>query len=792
MQSLPPALQPLAAYRQFIAYQLVPDASRPGKTFKYPVSIHSGKRHDAHDPAIWHTHDEVSAWVGARLDYGCGFVFTDNDPFFFLDLDDCLQPDGQWSPVVHDLCRRFPGAAVEVSQSGRGLHIFGTGEAPRPRRAKGVGFDLYTEARFAALTGAQAQGSAATDHTAALAALVTDYLQAGENEQDEGWWSAEPAEGWTGYEDDEELVRVALRSVSAASAFGGRASFADLWYADEDRLTACYPPDQGHGGYDSSAADAALAQHLAFHTGKNAQRMLDLMQRSALEREKWERPDYLPRTIRKACSLQVEVFKRREVQPPAATYERERAAAARADSEASYTMPVPERVVGSTYLSPDDQMRLFAGCCYASEPHKILTPDGYLYSSEQFNALFGGYTYIMDDEGARKVRNAFECFTQSQAVRFPKTRGVCFKPDKPPGAVVHTGGRSRVNTYVPIAVPREPGDVQPFMDHLAKMLPNEQDRMTLLAYMAACVQHQGVKFQWAPLIQGVEGNGKTLLALCVAEAIGARYVHWPLAKDIDNTFNSWLWGNIFYAVDEIFIEETSAHVLETLKPMITANRGGIQITQKGVDQTTQDICGNFFFLTNHRNAIKLKLNDRRVAPFFTAQQKRSDLARDGMDYAYFQALIGWFEDGGYAKVSEFLHTWAIPYELNPMHHSRKPHTSTTGEALEAGQGRVEQEVLEAIDAGTSGFQGGWISSTALAGLLERMRVNLPKARYKEMMAELGYELHPRLTDGRVNQLVVPDNNKPRLYVRTGSGLEMITDPKLVAEAYQAAQLGMGQ
>lgn len=790
MQVLPPALQPFAAYRQFIAYQLVPDASRPGKTFKYPVSVHTGKRHDAHDPSIWHSHDEISAWVGERADYGCGFVFTEHDPFFFLDLDDCLQPDGQWSPVVHDLCRRFPGAAIEVSQSGRGLHIFGTGVAPRPRKAKGAGFDLYTEARFAALTGIQAQGNAATDHTPGLAALVAEYLAA--DAYEEGEWTTEPVEGWTGFEDDDELLRVALRSISAASAFGGRASFADLWDANAERLAACYPPDQGGEGYDGSAADAALAQHLAFHTGKNAQRMLELMERSALRRDKWERPDYLTRTIRKACAQQLEVFKRREMQqPPVASYEKERVAGGREAHEAAVRMPTAQRIQGNTYLGPEDQMKLFAGCCYVSEPHRILSPDGYLYSSEQFNAYFGGYTFIMDNEGNRKVRKAWECFTESQAVQFPKTRGVCFKPNLPPGAIIDDGGRARVNTYVPIAVPRQSGDVQPFLDHMAKMLPDETDRLTLLAYMAACVQHQGHKFQWAPLIQGVEGNGKTLLALCVAEAVGARYVHWPLAKDIDNTFNSWLWGNVFYAVDEIFIEETSSHVLETLKPMITANRGGIQITQKGVDQTTQDICGNFFFLTNHRNAIKLKLNDRRVAPFFTAQQKREDLVRDGMDWAYFQRLIGWFEDGGYAKVSEFLHTWPIPREVDPRYHSRKPHTSTTSEALEAGQGRIEQEILEAIETGTVGFLGGWVSSTALAAMLERMRINLPKARYREIMESLGYVLHPALAGGRVNQIVAPDNNKPRLYVRAGSAQSEISDPKAAAEAYQSAQLGLG-
>jgi hypothetical protein len=67
------------------------------------------------------------------------------------------------------------------------------------------------------------------------------------------------------------------------------------------------------------------------------------------------------------------------------------------------------------------------------------------------------------------------------------------------------------------------GDVSLFLAHMKKILPIPRDRSILLAYMAAVVQHQGVKFQWAPLIQGVEGNGKTLFSRCVAEAVGVRY-----------------------------------------------------------------------------------------------------------------------------------------------------------------------------------------------------------------------------------------------------------------------------
>ena len=64
------------------------------------------------------------------------------------------------------MCQAFAGAAVEVSQSGRGLHIFGTGTIP-PHACKNIeqGMELYHEGRFVLLSGNQASGNAASDHS---------------------------------------------------------------------------------------------------------------------------------------------------------------------------------------------------------------------------------------------------------------------------------------------------------------------------------------------------------------------------------------------------------------------------------------------------------------------------------------------------------------------------------------------------------------------------------------------------------------------------------------------------
>ena len=127
MITLPEALAPLANYKQFIVYVLVPSKTRPGKTDKFPINHLTLKVENAHNPEIWtdvNTAIQVAKLYGK--DYGVGFVLTKDDPFYFVDIDSCLEADNvTWSPVANSLMTMLPGAAVEVSQSGRGLHIIG-------------------------------------------------------------------------------------------------------------------------------------------------------------------------------------------------------------------------------------------------------------------------------------------------------------------------------------------------------------------------------------------------------------------------------------------------------------------------------------------------------------------------------------------------------------------------------------------------------------------------------------------------------------------------------------------
>ncbi len=631
------------------------------------------------------------------------------------------------------------------------------------------------------LTGSGAIGDAGADFSHLLPSLVAQYFPPDANGGVAQEWTTEARVEWRGPTSDDELIKRALRSQSTAAAFGGRASFADLWTANIDALSRCYPDPVR--AYDASSADAALAQHLSFWTGANCERIDRIMRQSALVRDKWDRSSdpYLERTILGAVGRQFEVLTDKAPEPVAGTPD---SPAPSATNEP----PKPTMVTGSTFVNNDLQLEMFAGCVYIRDLHRVLVPGGNMLKPEQFKVAYGGYTFTMDTANEKTTRDAWEAFTQSQAYRCPRADSPCFRPDQPPGAIIQRGGQTFVNTYWPVEVPRKVGDAAPFLDHLRRVLPDERDRLILLCYMAACVQHKGVKFQWAPLLQGVEGNGKTLFTRCIAEAVGRRYVHWPKASKLAAQFNSWMLGKVFYGVEDIYLPDSRAEVFEELKPMITGG-DGLEIEGKGVDQISADVCGNFMLNSNHKDAVRKTQNDRRICILFCAQQQAEDLKRDGMDGDYFPKLYDWLRGDGYAIVSELLHSFPIPDEYNPATScQRAPVTTSTSLAIAASTGGVEQEVHEAIAQGLPGFCGGWISSIQLDRLLERLGVarRVTHSKRKEMLEALGYAYHPALVEGRVNNLVLPDGGKPRLFVHKDSQARAIQGAAEAAKAYEQA------
>ncbi len=767
MNPWPSAYDALAEFDQWILWRPVPSAVRPGKVDKKPTNPATGKNQFGYlDPPAWMSATEAYA-AAERTGHKVGFVLTREDPFAFIDLDECRDGAG-WNAAANTIVAATSGALVEVSQSQRGLHIIGHHSACPDHAIDVKGFGgLYRHRRFIAL-GHDAYGDSGHDITEPLELIASKYFVPQVHACVP--LSCGPDKGCTGPTDDDELIR---RACKAKPDFDDTCPFKSLWRANEKDLCKFF----GDGdGYDASAADAALIRHLAFWTCRDGERIMRLLMRDdcKLYRAKWtDRSDYLQKfTIPRILARTTRIHDRKpaELKP-----EVEEATGIR-------------RRTNYQLMPPDAQIEHFEGCHYVRSVDRIITPRGELLDRSRFKATFGGYVFGLDDTATNTTRDAWEVYTQSQAIDYPQADSLCFLPARENTTLHKIDGDQVANTWVHCATESIEGDASPFVAHVQKILPEGQDAAIVMAWMSAAVQYQGKKFDWCPVVQGVPGNGKSTLGRCLRAAIGNKHVSEPSPKAIfSDSFNEWLATSILVIVNDVFIPPGESRAMDVIKPMITENYA--MIRRMRCAGATERICANFFMTANRKDAIPKSENDRRFAVLFCAQQTVQDLARDGMGEGdpYFRNLNDWLDSGGFAIVSHYLAHYPIPDALDPTKGCRRaPRTSSHAEAISEGRSPATHAIAESMEAGILGCRGGWMSSIRATRALLDLRIPCGTRAVGVAAHELGMVPCPGLVRGRSRRTIKSEGGRPVLYVtpELARYLDGVIDP---VQEYEVAQ-----
>lgn len=332
------ALGGMVAIPQWFVWKL--QKSKPGSLkydLKTPVSS-SGANIDAQVSENWQTFEHALMQRNAmRLrekgsaKYTLGFMFTQDCGFWFYDIDGCVEGGAANHHVATEYAA-LTGCFFEYSSSETGVHFIGrntqgveTGKnadgvsvgRTRPVAGHANNIEFYTQSRGVAfgLTDvaygcadvAAPQGWIDNMINVVLAepvrqAVEGDYIGVHDGEG--------PREDWDGPEDDAELIALMYRAKpSANNMFEGTASFVELFEGNHEALCRAFG-DGSDTGYDRSRADMALASHLSFYTGADAERVERIMRMSALVRPKWDdRDDYLSsRTIGQVVRRQGSVY----------------------------------------------------------------------------------------------------------------------------------------------------------------------------------------------------------------------------------------------------------------------------------------------------------------------------------------------------------------------------------------------------------------------------------------------------------------------------------------------------
>lgn len=190
-----------------------------------------------------------------------------------------------------------------------------------------------------------------------------------------------------------------------------------------------------------------------------------------------------------------------------------------------------------------------------------------------------------------------------------------------------------------------------FFDHMETLFPDTQDREWFIQWMAYNLQFPGVRCKVTPLhISTNHGTGRGWVVKLMEKLMG----DWNVKKtsmDIlsgegsAGQFQDFFFESTLCAIEEVY--ETGGKqftVGDKIRDYLTEDR--LEVNRKKGLKDTRDIFTNFFFMSNHTNALVLTEKDRRINVF------RSDCPQ--WTESHIDFMYSWLKGDGVAQVDTFL------------------------------------------------------------------------------------------------------------------------------------------
>jgi len=330
-------------------------------------------------------------------------------------------------------------------------------------------------------------------------------------------------------------------------------------------------------------------------------------------------------------------------------------------------------------------------------------------------------------------------------------------------------GIQYVNSYMPNTVPETSPDWEQSdawricRDHIHNILGT--DASIIIAWMAHNVQHPGKKVLWAPIIVGVQGDGKTTISKMLQAAMGRQNVGPVSPEAMFSDFTGWAEGSCVRVLEEIRIHGNSRHnAMNKLKPLITND--SVEVVRKGKDGKQIANVTNYMALTNHMDALALDEGDRRWGVFKTRFPDRKAMLAE-LDDDYWARLHGAI-DGHPGAVRG----WLMSVDLSGFNRVVGPETTThKTEMIEAARGQAEGDVCEVLDLGGFGIGPDVAATDCINAAIQAQG---GKTIYSSALSNILRDLGWRKFDGVVKW----QGKTRRVYYRQTPAIGNATGPEL--------------
>jgi hypothetical protein len=271
-------------------------------------------------------------------------------------------------------------------------------------------------------------------------------------------------------------------------------------------------------------------------------------------------------------------------------------------------------------------------------------------SRQSFNAIFR-HIACHSIHGVKKPKiEAATCFDENRQKKGARIlKGVTYAAGESilcaRDGIVY-GNRWRDARPVPVA-----GNVQPWLAHVERMVPDAKERAHVLDVMAFKVQHPNRKINHAVLHGGNPGSGKDTMWAPFFYAVGGESL-----KNVSLVRNEEIASQWGYALEaEIMVvnelrqsEAKDRRSLEnTLKPLIAAPPEFLSVNRKGLAPYELVNRLQVIAFSNERVAINLPSDDRRWFVVWSDAPRMTD--EEGA------IMWAWLNSGGKSAVAAWLH-----------------------------------------------------------------------------------------------------------------------------------------
>lgn len=235
-----------------------------------------------------------------------------------------------------------------------------------------------------------------------------------------------------------------------------------------------------------------------------------------------------------------------------------------------------------------------------------------LYKKEAFN-IFASRYMPLDDKGTKQLASTYVLNNASMRI----VNSTSYLPYINE-TIIERYGHTILNTFELGSLPAPAKKytdkglvaIDMILNH-CKLLCNKKEYSDILIqWLAYNVQNPGRKILWSPIIQSVQGLGKSFFTYLLQTLLGNKNVGVVNPKSVLNGFNNWATGVCVNVLEELRIKGQNRHeITNSLKPLITDRT--IEIHPKGVNPYTTENTTNYICFTNFKDALPVTEDDRR-------------------------------------------------------------------------------------------------------------------------------------------------------------------------------------